>query len=319
MLTTLRADSPTRRSEPPPAARELRSMNCLSIDVEEYFHAEAFAQALPRSRWPQMESRAGRGLEQILTMLERHDQRATFFVLGQCVRPLGSLLRAARDAGSEIACHGFGHQHLSRMTPQQLRDDVSRAIDEISDVLGVTPLGYRAPTFSVTRATGWALDVLLEAGFEYDASVFPIHHDRYGVPDAPGVVFRALTPNGNEILEFPPLTMRCGPLRFPVGGGGYLRLLPGAVPRRALAQRQRRGQAAMLYVHPWELDPEQPRIPIGPLAQWRHRVNLHTTARKLERLLCGFRFETALDIVRHLRTRRNPPPYSFRADLRGTD
>lgn len=273
------------------------TLNCFSIDIEEYFQCEVFAGCVSRSDWDRFQRRAAPCVERLAELLAEHDSRATFFVLGWMVPHLTPLLRDLAAAGHEIACHGDEHQHLSRLNPQQLRNDLRSARGRIEDALGTRPRGYRAPTFSVTRATAWALDVIIEEGFEYDASIFPIHHDRYGVPEAPSGPFWAIAPTGSRILEFPPLTLNWRRLRLPVGGGGYLRLLPGFVLRRCVAQNQARNQPAMIYVHPWELDAGQPRLSVGRLSQWRHRVNLHKTDAKLRRLLQTFRFDTATAVL----------------------
>lgn len=282
----------------------VRSWNCLSIDVEEYFHCEAFAGAIRPQQWPLFERRAEPRLELIADLLERYESRATFFVLGWLVPHLTRLLRELAARGHEIACHGYGHQHLARMTPAALAEDLRRAQDVIGNCLGVSPRGYRAPTFSVTQRTAWALDVIAAAGFEYDASIFPVRHDRYGVPGAPLTPFHAVGPSGTRVLEFPPLTMQCCGVRIPLGGGGYMRLLPGWALRAALRSRMARGGPVMLYLHPWELDSDQPELPAGRLGRWRHRVNLQTTAVKLEALLKSFTFETAGDILRDYVSRR---------------
>ncbi len=278
-------------------SRSTSTRFCLSIDVEEYFHAEVFARSVSKESWETRQCRAAPFVERIAAMLAETGNRATFFVLGWCVPRMRSLLRDIAAAGHEIACHGQMHDHLSRMTPTTLTADLRRARGVIEDTLGCRTIGYRAPTFSITRKTAWALDVLLETGFEYDASIFPIRHDRYGVPDAPLGPFRAIAPSGRSIVEFPPMVRRIGPLRLPVGGGGYLRLLPGAIVARALRHCAAQEAPAMLYLHPWELDPDQPRLPLRRMAQWRHRVNLHTTERKLGDLLKRFRFDTAARVL----------------------
>jgi polysaccharide deacetylase family protein (PEP-CTERM system associated) len=306
----------------PPAPRPApaASWNCLSIDVEEYFHCEAFAGAVRPQQWPEFPRRAEARLEIIAELLDRHNSKATFFVLAWSARYLQSLLRNLSARGHEIACHGYGHQHLARMTPQSLADDLCRAKNVIGDCIGVQPRGYRAPTFSVTAGTAWALDVIAEAGFEYDASIFPVWHDRYGVPDAPLTPFRVVAPSGARLLEFPPLTWQCCGGRIPLGGGGYLRLLPGWVLRRAVRRCAAQGQPVMLYLHPWELDPEQPEMPAGMLTRWRHRVNLQTTAAKLEALLKSFEFDTADRVLRDYGARHTLPEYSFaRAGASGSD
>jgi polysaccharide deacetylase family protein (PEP-CTERM system associated) len=239
-------------------------------------------------------------LEQLGVLLANHRVRATFFVLGWCADRLRRELVDLAAAGHEIACHGYLHQHLDRLDPASFRDDVCRARDLLEDITGTRVTGYRAPTFSITARTAWALDVLLDLGFQYDASIFPIRHDRYGVPDAPYVPFRVTAPGGGRLLEYPPLTMNVGPLRMPLGGGGYLRLLPTTWIAAGLRRRARHGQATMLYVHPWELDPDQPRLPVGRLATWRHRVNLHKTEQKFTWLLERFRFERADRILASL-------------------
>jgi len=266
---------------------------CLSVDVEEYFHCEAFARTVAVSQWSSLARRAEPFLERIGERLAAHGSRATFFVLGWTARYLAPLLRRLAAAGHEIACHGYSHTHLRRLGPAELANDLRRARGCIEDHLGVRPRGYRAPTFSITRRTAWALDVLAAEGFTYDSSIFPVHHDRYGIPGAPVLPFWAEGPSGARLLEFPPLTLELGPLRVPLGGGGYLRLLPGAFLRAAVAYRAHRRQPVMLYVHPWELDSQQPALPAAWPARWRHRLNLHTTAAKLESLLRRFRFDTA--------------------------
>ncbi len=293
--------------QPAPTAQ---SWNCLSVDVEEYFHCEAFAAAVRPEQWPGFERRAGPRLEQIAELLDRYESRATFFVLGWMVKHTGGLLRRLAAAGHEIGCHGYGHQHLARMTPRTLAEDLQRAKGEIEDCIGRRVHGYRAPTFSVVARTAWALDVIAAAGFEYDASIFPIRHDRYGLPVAPVGPFWAVAPGGARLLEFPPLTFNLWAARIPLGGGGYMRLLPGAWLRAAVRRRVRRNRPVMLYVHPWELDPQQPEMPAGRLARWRHRVNLGTTAAKVERLLQAFRFDAAQRVLQSYTTVHKLPVYT---------
>lgn len=294
----------------PRSATVGQPLNCMTIDVEEYFHAEAFSGCLPREDWDDCERRASPFVERIAELLERYRAPATFFVLGWMAERMGPLLRRLHAQGHEIACHGDQHDHLSRMTAQSLRDDLKRSCARIEDAVGLRPVGYRAPTFSVTRQTAWALDVIIEHGFQYDASIFPIRHDRYGVPNAPTVPFWAVAPSGARILELPPLTIDCGALRVPVGGGGYLRLLPGAVLRRSILARQRRAEPTVVYFHPWEMDPEQPRMKVGALSQWRHRVNMSTTEPKIERLLSEFRYVTMRQLAERVRKDAALPAYN---------
>jgi polysaccharide deacetylase family protein (PEP-CTERM system associated) len=257
----------------------------LSFDVEEYFQVEAAAARVPPRDWQQFPTRVERPVERILEILAEHGASATFFVLGWVARRHGSLVARIAKAGHEVASHGMSHQMLTRLTCQQLSAELSDSRKLLQDLCGEAVLGYRAPTFSITRQTAWAIDALVEAGFEYDSSVFPIRHDRYGVPDAPRWAHWAVGPAGGRILEIPPLTLRVLGMNLPVGGGGYLRLLPVRIVSRALDSAGRLGQSGVIYMHPWELDPGQPVLPMTRLGRWRHRVNLHRAADKLRWLL----------------------------------
>lgn len=293
------------------AATHAVCRNALTIDVEEYFHAEVFAGLLTPDDWPQWPRRSAIFLERIGQSLEKSEQKATFFVLTWTLDQLAPLLRHLVSQGHEIACHGHAHQHLSRLQPNDFRADVQRSKGLIEDRLGVTPRGYRAPTFSLMRSTSWAVDILVEAGFTYDASIFPIHHDRYGVPDAPTQPFWLKAPNGGKLLEFPPLTVSVAGWRVPVGGGGYLRLLPSSLIEHCVSLRTARDEAVMLYLHPWELDSEQPRLPLSPLAQWRHNVNTAHTQAKLDSLLDHFSFQTAWHVLQPYRMDKKLTEYSL--------
>ena len=263
----------------------------LSFDVEEYFHVEAAAEAgLCREQWNSFPKRLAPCLDCILQLLAEHQVSATFFVLGWVARHERILIRQLAEAGHEIASHGMDHSMITRLTPDKFRRDVLDSRRLLEDISGQPVIGYRAPTFSIMHQTAWALDVLAEAGFLYDSSIFPIRHDRYGVPDAPTSAHRAVGPAGGTILEIPPLTMRLLRINWPVGGGGYLRLLPVRLIGRALRTAKRRGRPGILYLHPWELDPGQPILPMPPITRWRHRLGLSRTERKLRWLLKRFRF-----------------------------
>jgi len=275
----------------------------LSFDVEEYFQvASAAAAGIGPDDWDSYPPRAAGAVDRLLGLLEDHHSRATFFVLGWVARREPELIRRIARAGHEIASHGMTHAMLGCLDParfgQELRD--SRAI--LEDLAGQAVTGYRAPTFSITHATAWALDVLAEAGYTYDSSVFPVRHDRYGVPDAPVGPHRAIGPGGAGVVEVPPLTLRWLGANLPVGGGGYLRLLPVALVARAIHAARRRGRGAMIYMHPWEIDPDQPVLPMGRLGRWRHRVGLGRAEGKLRRLLREFRFTTAGEAIASLAT-----------------
>jgi polysaccharide deacetylase family protein (PEP-CTERM system associated) len=277
--------------------------NALTFDIEEYFHAEAFARTLSPEAWPGLASRVVDTTQRILDMLDYANTRATFFVLGWVAERYPALVQEIAARHHEIACHGYGHQMINRQTRQQFAEDVRRAKAGIEDAAGTAVIGYRAPTFSVIRGTLWSLEVLWEAGFLYDSSIFPIVHDRYGIPDAPRFPYRVPMTNGHEpangngnanghgIAEFPLSTISVLGRRLPIAGGGYFRLLPYGVTRRLIQHlNAREHQPVIVYLHPWELDVHQPKMRVGWLTQLRHSVNTHSTEDKLRRLLKDFRF-----------------------------
>jgi polysaccharide deacetylase family protein (PEP-CTERM system associated) len=271
--------------------------NALTFDVEEYFHAEAFAGVLGPEEWPTLESRVTRSTERLLDILDRERVRATFFVLGWVAERHPGLVREIASLGHEIACHGYGHRMIQHLSRPDFERDVTRAKQALEDAIGRPVLGYRAPTFSIMRATLWSLDVLVEAGFRYDSSIFPVVHDRYGIPDAPRFPHRLKAPSGAEITEFPMSTVTLLGRRLPVAGGGYFRLFPYRVTRRAIARINGERQPAMVYLHPWEIDPDQPRIPVGPLTRFRHLVNVGKTESRLRRLLAELSFAPAAEVL----------------------
>jgi polysaccharide deacetylase family protein (PEP-CTERM system associated) len=272
----------------------------LSFDVEEYFQVEAAAGRLSPGCWSRMPRRLDNSVDQILQLLHDHSQRATFFVLGWVARNEPHIVRRIADAGFEIASHGMSHQMLQRLTPSEFRRDLSTSRKLLEDISGQPVIGYRAPTFSITHATAWAIDELAQAGYTYDSSVFPVRHDRYGVPDAPRFAHRAVSANGADILELPPLTARIAGTNIPVGGGGYLRLLPVGIVGKAIRSFSHAGHPAMIYLHPWELDPGQPILPMSTLSRFRHRVNLSRTADKLHWLMDRFTFQEARQCAQSL-------------------
>lgn len=265
----------------------------LSIDVEEYFQVESAAAGLPQERWQDMPLRLQAPTLQILELLAQHKVRATFFVLGWVARREGDLVRRIARAGHEIASHGQSHRRLFHLDPRQFRQELRDSRAALQDLSGQAVVGYRAPTFSITHQTAWALDVLAEEGFSYDSSIFPVHHDRYGVPEAPRWAHRATGPAGGQVVEIPPLTGRLLGVNLPLAGGGYLRLLPAGWVGRALRSAAENDRWGMIYLHPWELDPAQPVLPMGRLSRWRHRVNLSRMGEKLRWLLGHFRFTCA--------------------------
>ena len=257
----------------------------ISVDVEDYFHVEAFADIIPRASWGDYECRVERNTEHILDLLDDCRVTATFFILGWVAERYPSLVRRIAKRGHEPACHSYWHRLIYKLTPDEFREDTLLAKNIIEQAAGMEIQGYRAPSFSITNRSAWALDVLAELGFLYDSSIFPMKHDVYGIPSAPRSPFRIETPFG-EIVEFPMATFRwnVGP-NLPVGGGGYLRILPYWYTKAGVQRAWREGLPVVSYVHPWELDPEQPRLS-GPLkSRLRHYTNLQGAEMRLRRLL----------------------------------
>jgi polysaccharide deacetylase family protein (PEP-CTERM system associated) len=280
----------------------------LSFDVEEHHRIEA---AAGLTCPPGLCAEYGRRMESctrwILEELAALDLRATFFVVGTIAKTHPGLVRDLHALGHEVASHGWAHRRIHRLTPHEFREDLRRARDALEDVTGAAVVGYRAPTFSVTRETAWAIDLLAEAGLRYDSSIYPVRHDRYGVPDAPRVPFLARGPE-RAILELPPATLAFCGANLPVGGGGYFRLLPLWLMELALAQVNRAFSPAvtMLYFHPWEFDPDQPRLPLGALSRFRTYVGTRTSRERLRTLLRRHRHVRAIDVVSQLDAQDHP-------------
>jgi polysaccharide deacetylase family protein (PEP-CTERM system associated) len=272
--------------------------NALTFDVEDYVHVESAASIVRPSDWPAYAPRVDVNTRRILDLLERATVKATFFVLGWVADRHPSLVREIAERGHEVACHSYAHRLVYTMTLDEFRADVRRARAAIEDAAGVRVVGYRAPTFSIVDRSLWALDVLADEGFQYDSSIFPIHHDRYGMPRAPRFPHAMRLAGGRILAEFPMTTVNVAGTRLPFCGGGYFRLLPYPVIRRGLRRvNGRDGQPAIVYLHPWEFDPGQPRLAMRRLSRMRHYVNLRTTETKLERLLADFSFGPARDVL----------------------
>jgi polysaccharide deacetylase family protein (PEP-CTERM system associated) len=226
----------------------------------------------------------------LLDIFDRHEVKATFFVLGWVADRFPAIVREIHGRGHELACHSFWHRRVDSLTPAQFRADTRAACDAIEQAAAARVMGYRAPTWSITRRSLWALDILAEEGFQYDSSIYPIHHDLYGIPGAHRYAYAHICENGRSLLEFPPATVRTLGMNFPAAGGGYLRIFPLSYTCCAFRQFERVGRPLVLYLHPWEVDPEQPRMQ-GPLrSRFRHYTNLHRTQERLEQLLRRYRF-----------------------------
>ncbi|HJT78402.1 MAG TPA: XrtA system polysaccharide deacetylase [Gemmataceae bacterium] len=291
ILTTPAARA-ERRREPP--------LNALTVDVEDYYHVSGFEGRVRRADWDRFESRVVGSTGKILAALGAAGVRATFFVLGWVAEKHPGLVRAIAAAGHEVGCHSFWHRLVYEQTPAAFRADLRRGRAAVEDALGEPVTLYRAPSFSVTRRSLWALDVLLDEGFRVDSSIYPTLHDRYGLPGAPLRPHRIARPAG-EIIEFPMAVYRGLGYPLPVGGGGYFRLYPYWCTRHGLRAINAEGRPFAAYLHPWELDPGQPRLAAPPLRAFRHYVNLRRTAPRLERLLRDFRLGTISDALAALR------------------
>ncbi|AMV39251.1 Peptidoglycan deacetylase [Planctomyces sp. SH-PL62] len=274
----------------------------LSFDVEEHYRIEA-ASGIDVDLKLQGDYRERMRLvtEWILEQLHEREILATFFVLGQIAESNPKLVRSIADAGHEVACHGWDHRRILTMDRPMFWEDIRRSKDALEQASGSRVVGYRAPTFSIVRRTAWAIDVLAEAGMSYDSSIYPIRHDRYGVPDAPQHPF-VVRGVEREILEIPPATLRMGRLNIPVGGGGYFRLLPYPVTRLALSlsRRDHRCRASMMYFHPWEFDPGQPSLPLGGASRFRTYHGIGRGRRRLARLMSEFSFIRGVDLASQL-------------------
>jgi polysaccharide deacetylase family protein (PEP-CTERM system associated) len=299
------ASSHHRKTEANVSA-SLDPVNALTIDVEDYFHVEAFSGSIPRADWDAFPSRVVENTARILDLLDALGLKATFFVLGWVARKAPFLVTEIARRGHEVGCHSMWHRLVYSMRPEDFRADLKEATSRIADCAQTPLRGYRAPSFSITRKSLWALEILAEEGYSYDSSIFPIYHDVYGFPGFPrlpvevqigmgGAGDGAVNYSGaRTILEFPPSTLELGKLTLPALGGGYLRIFPLAYSSWALRRLARRDRApAMVYFHPWELDPAQPRM-AGPLrSRLRHYTGLGRMEGKLRRLLRRFRFTTA--------------------------
>ncbi len=275
-----------------------RFRHALSFDVEEYFQVANLRGHFTRESWEGVSPRVDVGMDVILSALEKHDAHATFFFLGWIAERHPALVRRCIDAGHEIASHGYEHLFLQDLGPEQLHEDLARTEAALTAAGAPRPLGFRASTFTLTRSTWWAFDVLAARGYRYDSSVHPVRHPVYGIPNFEPGISTVRSSNGTEIVEFPVSTYPIFGRNFPFAGGGYFRLLPVAFTQRMLAGLERRGRPGAFYLHPWEFDPGQPRVDAPFLKRFRHYLNLDRTSARLEHMLARFQFTTMADVLR---------------------
>ena len=266
-------------------------VNAMSVDVEDYFQVSAFERHVDRADWDRMPARLEASMERTLALFERHGIRATLFILGWVARRRPQLLRRAAAAGHEIASHGFAHQRVTDLSPEQFRRDLRDARAALEDVTGEPVRGYRAPSYSIGAGNLWALEILEEEGYVYSSSIYPIRHDHYGMPEAARTPFRPT--DAGRLLEVPISTVEVAGRRLPCGGGGYFRLYPYAFSRWALRRlNEAERRPAVFYFHPWEIDPGQPRMSGLPArTRFRHYLNLERMEARLDRLLGDFAWD----------------------------
>lgn len=273
--------------------------NVFTIDVEDYYQVQAFADVVDKGRWDKYESRVENNTHRLLDLLDTHSVKGTFFVLGWVARRHPRLVREIADRGHEVASHGMSHTLVYTQTPEVFRAETRDSKALIEDICQRPLIGYRAATYSITQRSLWALDILHEEGFKYDSSIFPMRHDRYGIPEAHPYPHALRTPAGYSLAEFPISVSRFGKFKLPVAGGGYFRLFPYALTKWGLGQINQAGHEFVFYLHPWEVDPKQPRIQhASALSRFRHYLNLARTQPRLDRLLRDFSFTTMQDVLR---------------------
>jgi polysaccharide deacetylase family protein (PEP-CTERM system associated) len=272
--------------------------NALTVDVEDYYHVSAFARHIRREDWPALESRVDRNTHRLLDCFDTYGVRATFFMLGVVAEQSPTLVREIHNRGHEVASHGYAHDLVYNQTLQSFREETSRSKALLEDLTGTAVLGYRAASYSITRRSLWALDVLRDAGFAYDSSIFPIRHDRYGIVDFPRFPHVVRGEDGDGMIEFPLSTVSLWGRNLPIAGGGYLRILPAAFTHWGIARvNHREGQPVIIYLHPWEVDPDQPQQAVGWITRFRHYRNLHRMEERVINLLGRFEFSTVARVL----------------------
>ena len=276
---------------------KLAISNALSVDVEDYFHVSAFAKSIDQKDWDKYPLRVENNTRRLLDLFDEYEVKATFFVLGWVAERANGLVKEIAARGHEVACHGFSHQLVYNQSPEVFREETIRSKHLLEDITQAPVRGYRAASYSITNRSRWALDILVEAGFEYDSSIFPVRHDRYGIPDTPDFPYRIETPNGNSLVEFPLSIAKYLNFSLPVAGGGYFRLYPYTLTKAGLTQINRKLQPFIFYLHPWEIDPDQPRISAGWFSRFRHYNNLDKCESRLRKLLSDFKFDTTSNVL----------------------
>jgi polysaccharide deacetylase family protein (PEP-CTERM system associated) len=263
--------------------------NYFTVDVEDYFQVAAFEKVVPATSWDGYVARVEQNTGKILHLLDKYGVKGTFFIVGWTAERFPGMVKAIAARGHEIGCHSYWHQKIYNLTPEEFRQDTKKAKDILEEISGRSVFGYRAPTYSITKKSLWALDILQELGFKWDSSIFPVHHDNYGIPNAPRFEYKLPE---HDLKEYPISTALFLGRKIPVAGGGYFRIFPYWFIKIALQKINRQEKRPFIfYIHPWEIDPEQPRIHnAGWKSQFRHYHNLDKTEERLDHLLQDFRF-----------------------------
>ncbi|UCC43295.1 MAG: DUF3473 domain-containing protein [Candidatus Zixiibacteriota bacterium] len=276
-------------------------LNVITVDLEEWFVAEALSRRFPFEEWPNLTSTVVTNARRLLRLFDRKDARATWFVLGWVAEQHPELIGEINAAGHEIGCHSYRHTKVTDMTPEDFRRDTERALAAIHAAVGFRPTGYRAPSWSIDSSIGWAFEILADLGFQYDSSIFPIKHDLYGMPDGPRQLFRMALKDGGFLYEMPASTIRILGRNLPVGGGGYLRHSPYWYSSSMIRKLNSLDRPAIVYIHPWETDPSSPRVKgLSAIQKFRTYGSTSTLMAKLGRLLDEFEFATMADYIKYV-------------------
>ncbi len=290
--------------------------NALTIDVEDYFHVAAFADNISRANWDKMQCRVEINTNRLIELFSRYDIRATFFILGWVAERYPDIVRQIALHGHEVACHGYSHQLIYKQTTKVFNDETKKAKEILENITGSAVIGYRAASYSITKQSLWATDTLTELGFKYDSSIIPVRHDLYGIPGLPRFPHQMTAPGGGRLVEFPPSTLSFFGFNLPIAGGGYFRLYPYWFSKAALKWVNRHEKMPFIfYLHPWEVDPNQPRVKTKWLSRFRHYNNLDKCQHRLEKLIGDFNFTTVRDVLVSLDLMKRADPQAAEPSL----
>ncbi|UZE97965.1 XrtA system polysaccharide deacetylase [Alkalimarinus alittae] len=271
--------------------------NALTIDVEDYFHVAALAKSIPTSKWDSLECRVEKNTDKLLELFASKNVNATFFTLGWVAERYPQIVKKIAAAGHEVASHGYSHQLIYNQSQEVFKEETHKSKVILEDIIQQDVIGYRAASYSITNQSKWALDILCELGFKYDSSIFPVKHDLYGIPGSPRWPYKLETDQKNTIVEFPISTFNIANYKLPIAGGGYFRLFPYWFTKLGLGSINRENEPFVFYLHPWEVDPEQPKVQASWFSMFRHYNNLDKCYARLEQLLNDFSFTTVEDVL----------------------